>query len=169
MRIISELWTIALLFASMTLQANQLERQSLFKIERSKNANIVQYDAQIGTDSRLYEEEPVIGYWVRLAEQGQIQELSWVQRKLAFGFDADFHPESDSVTLNMAADIGPPIQVRLHDGKYRGIVEINGRPSELKKLFIQAHGKGISVTVDYIDIHGNDLGTGQETHMRIVP
>ena len=169
MRIISGLLTLALLFASMILQANQLERQSLFKIERSKNANIIQYDAQIGTDSRLYEKEPVIGYWVRLAEHGQVQELSWVQRKLAYGFDADFHPESDSVTLKMAADIGPPILVRLHEGKYRGIVEINGKPSQLEKIFIQSHGKGVSVTVDYIDIHGNDLGTAQETYMRIVP
>jgi hypothetical protein len=169
MRIISGLLTLALLFVSMILQANQLERQSLFKIERSKNANIIQYDAQIGTDSRLYEKEPVIGYWVRLAEHGQVQELSWVQRNLAFGFDADFHPESDSVTLKMAADIGQPILVRLHEGKYRGIVEINGKPSQLEKIFIQSHGKGISVTVDYIDIHGNDLGTGQETFMRVAP
>lgn len=169
MRIISGLLTLALMLAPVILHASQPERQSLFRVERSKNANIIQYDAQIGSDGKLLEKEPVIGYWIRLAEQGQVQELSWVQSKFAFGFDADFHPASDSVTLKMAAEIGQPIQVRLHEGKYRGIVEINGKPSELERIFIKSHGKGISVTVDYIDILGNDLGTGQEALMRIVP
>lgn len=169
MRIVSGLSILAFLLASLTLQASQPERQPLFKIERSKNANIIQYDAQIGSDGRLYKKEPVVGYWIRLAEQGQVQELSWVQRKFAYGFDADFHAASDSVTLKIAADIGQPILVRLHDGKYRGIVEVNGKTSELEKIFIQSHGKGISISVDYLDIHGKDLETRQDTFMRIVP
>jgi hypothetical protein len=36
-----------------SIQADQSDRQNLFKIERNKNANIVQYDAQIGADGKL--------------------------------------------------------------------------------------------------------------------
>lgn len=168
-RNISGLLTLALIFTSMILHAGQPERQSLFKIERSKNANVVQYDAQIGSDGKLHREEPVIAYWIRLAEQGQIQELSWIQRKFAYGFKTSFHDASDSVTLKMATGIDQPIQVRFQEGKYRAMVEINGHPSELERIFIQAHSKGISITVDHMDIFGNDLKTGQETYMRITP
>ena len=37
------------------------------------NANIIQYDAQVAPDGKLLKKEPVVGYWIRLAEQGQVQ------------------------------------------------------------------------------------------------
>ena len=66
MRIISGLLFIALICEPVLLQADQWERQSLFRIERSKNANILQYDAQIGPDGKLNKKEPVIVYCVLL-------------------------------------------------------------------------------------------------------
>jgi hypothetical protein len=169
MRISSFFLTIALILAPAILIAAETERQSLFKIERSKNANIIQYDAQFGADGKLNNKEPVIGYWIRLAEQGQVKKLSWVQRKFAFGFDTKFHRDSNSATINMVADIGQPIQVRYENGKYRAIMEIDGQSSELDRIFIQAHGKGISVNVEYVEIFGKDLATGEKTYARIIP
>ncbi len=49
MRKITAFLILALLGAPLLVQAETPARQHLFKIERSKNANIVQYDAQIGT------------------------------------------------------------------------------------------------------------------------
>jgi hypothetical protein len=169
MRIFSVLLTIALILAPAILVAAEPGRQSLFKIERSKNANIIQYDAQIGPDGKLYKREPIIGYWIRLADQGQVQELNWIQRKFAFGFDAEFHQKINSVTINMVADIGQPIEVRHLNGKYRAIVKLDGKFSELDRIFIQSHGKGISVTVDYVEIFANDLKNGEKTYDKIIP
>ena len=42
--------------------------QSLFVIERSKNANVVQYDARLTADGVLDPKEPVKVYWILLAE-----------------------------------------------------------------------------------------------------
>lgn len=169
MRISYVLLIIALALTHAILVAGETERQSLFKIERSKNANIIQYDAQIGPDGKLNNKEPVIGYWIRLAEQGQVKKLSWVQRTFAFGFKTKFHKNSNSATIEMVADIGQPIQVRFQDGQYRAIVELDGQSSELDTIFIQAHGKGISVNVEYVDIFGKDLTTGAKTYARIIP
>jgi hypothetical protein len=169
MRISFVLLVTGLFFSSATLVAAELERQSLFKIERSKNANIIQYDAQIDPCGKLNKKEPVIGYWIRLAEQGQVKKLSWIQRKFAFGFDTEFHRDSNSATINMVADIGQPVQVRYENGKYRAIMEIDGQSSELDRIFIQAHGKGISVTVEYVEIFGNDLKTDEKTYVKIIP
>ena len=169
MRIISGLLFIALICEPVLLQADQWERQSLFRIERSKNANILQYDAQIGPDGKLNKKEPVIVYWVRLAEQGQVKELSWIQRKFAFGFKTVTDRKSGLITLHMAADIGQPIRVQHIDGAYRAMVDIDGNPSQLEKIYIQASKKGMSITVEFVEIYGIDLDTGDETYIRFVP
>jgi hypothetical protein len=68
------LYTMAVIVCCPVLSyADTLDRQPLFKIERSKNANIIQYDAQLGADGKLHAREPVVAYWLRLAEQGQVQ------------------------------------------------------------------------------------------------
>ena len=169
MRIRTGLLTLALIFAPAFLYATDLQHQSLFKIERSKNANIIQYDAQIGSNGKLLKKEPVIGYWIRLAEQGQIQELSWIQSTFAFGFKAKYNQANDTATVDMVADIGQPITVQNVKGKYIATIDLDGTPSQLEKIFIQAHGKGVKVTVEYVEIFGKDLKTGEETYARIIP
>ena len=169
MRIYSTLLSFVLLTAPLMLFANQAGQQSLFKIERSKNSNIIQYDAQLGTDGRLLKKEPVVGYWIRHNEQGQIEQLSWIQRKFAFGFSAKYHRDSDSATVDMVADIGQPITVRRVKGKYMAVIDLEGHPSQLEKIYIKAHGKGISVTVEYVEIFGVDLNNGELTYAKIIP
>ena len=169
MRLTTGVLTLALIFAPAILLAEELEHQPLFKIERSKNANIIQYDAQIGPDGKLLKKEPVIGYWIRLAEQGQVKQLTWIQRTFAFGFKAKYHSASDTATVDMVADIGQPITVRRVDGEYMATVNIEDQPSQLLKMYIQAHGKGMTVKVEYVDIFGKDLETGEDTYARIIP
>ena len=151
------------------LFAKDLQHQSLFKIERSKNVNIIQYDAQIGSNGKLLKKEPVIGYWIRLAEQGQIQELSWIQSTFAFGFKAKYNQTNDTATVDMVADIGQPITVQSVKGKYIATVDLDGIPSQLVKIFIKAHRKGIRATVEHVEIFGKDLKSGEETYARIIP
>ena len=169
MRFYLALLTFSLMTAPAVVCAAQTGPQSLFKIERSKNANIIQYDAQIGSDGKLLRKEPVIGYWIRLAEQGQVQQLSWVQRTFAFGFSAKYHRDSDTATIDMVADIGQPITVKRVEGKYLAVIDFEGQPSQLERIFIQAHGKGISVTVEYVEIFGVDLKSGEPTYGKIIP
>lgn len=160
---------IAVSCAPLILHAEQLQYEPLFKIERSKNTNIIQYDAQIGSDGKLNKKEPVIGYWIRLAEQGQVKQLTWVQRRFAFGFKTKYHQATDSATVDMVADIGQPITVKRVNGHYMAMINLEGSPSQLEKIYIQAHGKGMSIKVEYVEIFGMDLTTGKETYAKIVP
>ena len=151
------------------LHAATPDRQALFKIERNKNANIVQYDVQIGADGKLLKKEPVVGYWVRLADKGQVQELSWIQKTFAYGFDAKYDRGTDSVELDMKADIARPITVGRDVDGYRAKTRIEGSDSWLEKIFIHATGKGMSTTVNYIELHGDDVKTGDRRYEKIVP
>ena len=163
------LLALVLIGAATPIHGVQLEQQPLFLIERSKNANIIQYDAQVGTNGKLNKKEPVIGYWIRLAEQGQVKQLTWTQRTFAFGFKTKYHKATDSATVDMVADIGQPITVKRVDEKYMALIDIEGQTSQLVKIFIQAEGKGLSVKVEYVEIFGLDLNTGKDTYARIIP
>ena len=160
---------LALFLAPLMVQAETPVRQHLFKIERSKNANIVQYDAQVGPDGKLTKKDPVVGYWIRLAEQGQVMELNWVQRTFAFGFKTKLDRNRESAELDMAGDFGRPIVVIRDGDQYLATAPIDGSQSYLEKMFIQSHGKGIKITVEYIELFGVDIETGEDRYQKFFP
>jgi hypothetical protein len=163
------LLVLLIICAPALVFAEAANRQHLFKIERSKNANIVQYDVQLGPDGKLLEREPVVAYWIRLAEQGQVEELSWVQRTFAFGFKARPDPEKDSVELEMKAGLGRPITVVRDGSEYRATILIDGSYSYLDRIFIQSERKGISVKVEYVELFGEDVKCPDERYEKFIP
>jgi len=160
---------LTLLFAPLPVQADTPARQHLFHIERSKNANIVQYDAQVGADGRLFKKEPVVGYWIRLAEQGQVKELSWVQRTFAFGFDTKLDKSRESAELHMKADVGRKINIIRNGDEYRATIMIDGALSYFEKMYIDASRNGMSLKVRFVELYGEDMQTGEVSYEKFVP
>jgi hypothetical protein len=148
---------------------NTPNRGALFHIERNKNANIVQYDAQFQQNGTLHSEQPVVAYWVRLAEQGQIRELSWVQKKFAYGFSVKLNKVENTAKLEMVAIPGRTIMIRLDNGDYRAITDINGVKCYVEKLFIHADGEGLSTSVNYIELFGNSVSNDADQYERFQP
>jgi hypothetical protein len=160
---------LALFSVSTALCSDPLRREPLFKIERSKNANIIQYDARIGPDGKLDAERPIVAYWVRLAEEGQVEPLSWLQRKFAFGFDAEYDPLTDSASMEMAVDVGRSIRVVRDGDVYRAMTNIGQWEAFLDRIYIKAHKHGLLITVEYVDVFGRDTKTGEERFEHFVP
>lgn len=149
--------------------AETVTSQGLFHIERNKNANIVQYDAQVGMDGKLVNKKPVVAYWIRHAEQGQVKKLSWIQRTFAFGFKARPIDNGEHIELIMKIDFGEPITI-IHEGKqYRATIPIDGSPSYLEKVFVQASGRGLFTKVQFIELFGIDMETGAAHQQRLYP
>jgi len=167
---ISALVMIMLLtLVSASLLAQDPVIHPLFKIERSKNANIIQYDARSGPDDKLLKKDPVVGYWIRLNEQGQRKELTWVQRTFAFGFKTRLAKDRESAEMDMVADLGAPVSVIREGDDYRATIPIEGRTSYLDRIYIKASGKGIKVDVEYVETFGKDVETGEDRYQKIVP
>jgi len=141
----------------------------LFRIERSKNANVVQYDVQLRADGRLDPKEPVVAYWIRLEKDGQRKDLSWIQRRFAYGFDTGYNRETGVATLRMKADLGREIRVVRGDEGYRAELVIDGRPAYIERIFIQSIEGGVLPEVEYIDFWGTDLETGEPRYERFEP
>jgi len=161
--------SLALFYVSTALCSDPLRHDPLFKIERSKNANIIQYDALVGPDGKLDAKTPVVAYWIRLAEGGEVRKLSWIQRTFAFGVHAHYDPVTDTAPMNMAVDIDRDIAVVRDGDVYRAKTTIDGAPSYLDRIYIEAHKRGFLIKVDFVDIYGQDAVTGEERYEHFVP
>ncbi len=158
------------LAAALPVQgARVVDRQPLFRIERNEDRNVVQYDAQVGLDGRLDPETPVDAYWVKVEKGGVRKELKWIERQLAYGFDASYDEADDVARLDMAADIGRQITVRAIEGRYRAEMPISGRTSLLDRVYVEARDTKPLPTVVHLDLHGTDVATGEPLFERLRP
>jgi hypothetical protein len=151
-----------------SLAKNRLT-QHLFKIERSTNDNIVQYDVQMTADGKLDPKEPVVAYWVRLAKDGQKEDLKWVEKSFAYGFKVKYNAKTNTATMDMVAKINRKIKVYEVQGEYRAETTIDGQSAYIEKIFISSKGKGVSAKVTFIELFGKDEKTGEDRYERLTP
>jgi hypothetical protein len=143
--------------------------QPLFRIERSKNANVVQYDARVRPDGSLHRQEPVDAYWLRLASTGKRKELKWLARKAAYGFAVEWR-EDGSLLLDMVAPIGRRVQVVRGDEGWEARTRIDGRESRIQRIFVQSRERRFRLpTVEFIDFTGVDVETGEARTEHYLP
>jgi len=139
----------------------------LLVIERSTNANVVHYAAGLTGDGALDPAEPVLVYWVLLAEDGRRKKLNWLEKKKAYG--VKLKPAADGYTMTLAAAPWMPLAVKRAGGVVRLEAPINGRPAVMEKMFIQSRSGLLGPKVEYIDLYGKDLATGEPCRERIRP
>lgn len=143
--------------------------QPLFRIERSKNANVVQYDARVRDDGSLDRDRPVDAYWLRLASTGERRELKWLARTAAYGFDADWQPDG-SLELDMVAPIGRRVRVMRTEEGWQARTRIGGRECRIDRIFVQSKERRWRLPkVQFIDFGGVEVAGGEECTERYVP
>ena len=145
------------------------ETRPLFIIERSKNANVVHYDARLVADGKLDPDEPVIAYYIMLAEDGRRKELNWIEKKMAYGFNIRPDPSVSGYELTMVAAPQRSITVKQEGSAFRAELLINGRPAVLEKIYINASDGPIWPTVHYIELYGRDTQTAEHRFERVRP
>ena len=160
--------SIALLIPMESL-SKDTQMQHLFKIERSKNANIVQYDVQMKADGKLDPKKPVVAYWIRHAKDGQKEDLSWVEKSFAYGFKTKYDAKMNTADIDMVAKINRQIKVSEVQGEYRAETTIDGQSAYLEKIFISSSGKGMSPEISYMELFGKDIQTGEDRYEKFSP
>lgn len=137
---------------------------TLFVIQRSLNANEVHYDVKTGADGALAE-EPVVAYWVMKAEDGHREDLTFLERKMAYGFEVSGSGSERDVTL-VAWDLRKIRLTRVGE-RWRGRTSIDGQDAYLTRLFIQSEDGGVKPKVLFVDVFGEavDGGKAVQEHM----
>jgi hypothetical protein len=142
--------------------------QQLFIIERSKNANVVRYDARLTAGGELDPNRPVIAYWILLAEDGRREELNLIEKKMAYGFHIEPDHSVNGYRMTIVALPQGQITVRKDGDAIRAELVIDGRPAVLEKIYISASDGLLGPKVHYIELYGKDLGTGEKRYHKIV-
>ena len=163
------MWWFAVLALLAAPAAAQIKTSPLFIIERSKNANVVHYDARLTADGKLDPKEPVIAYWVMLAENGRREKLKWIEKKKAYGFTIKPDPSVNGYKMNLVAAPEKQIIVKAERDGVRAEAVIDGRPAVLEKMYINASDRLTGPKVHYIEVYGKDLQTGEKRREKMVP
>ncbi|MBX3203722.1 MAG: DUF4833 domain-containing protein [Labilithrix sp.] len=139
--------------------------QPLFRIERSKNANVVQYDAVLESLDKLVPSGPVAVYWILLAEDGRREGLSALDRR-AYGFKVAAEPGGSwLVYLNAAKDRS--IRVLRWQGRWAAQIVIGGKSAVLTRMFVASDESAFIPRVKWVDLFGVDMVTGQPVTERL--
>jgi hypothetical protein len=146
----------------------QASTQPLFIIERSTNANTVHYDARLTADGELDPTEPVIAYWVMLADDGRRKELNWIEKNLAYGFEIKPDPSVGGYIMTMVATPQRPIIVKKEGNAVHAELVIDGHPAIVEKMYINASDGDSWPQVHYIELYGTDVQTAEKRFERIM-
>ncbi|MFM6947477.1 MAG: DUF4833 domain-containing protein [Aquirufa sp.] len=144
---------------------------SLFYIQRSSNANAVIYDANLIADKKLNPKNPVHTYWIRYTDKGQKEELTTIQRTLAYGlYTNPIVNETDSYEGYFLAYRKRKFVVKMDSkGSPIALFPINGRLQILKKVFVSVNEEKFMPSVNYIELFGKDPVTGKDVYERFKP
>jgi len=139
---------------------------TLFIIERSKNANIVEYDANIDPQGNIHSEQPIHACWKLLAEDGRIAELSLFEQK-AYGFNCTYDRTTGEYQLVINSFKERKIKVYKEDNTVRAETIINGKPAYLERVYIKAEQSVLLPSVKYLELYGKDKALGTLLYEKI--
>jgi len=134
----------------------------LFYLQRTPNTNTIVYEVNL-KNGKPDPEEPVRVFWLRYQEKGQKQDLSYIQRKFAYGIRYKKLTENQyELTFVSYKKYKMYLQAGA-DGRYRVYSTIGKKMSQLQKIYlkIKEGGSFWSPNIEYVEISGSDPGTGQ--------
>jgi hypothetical protein len=144
------------------------KKDPLFRIERSKNKNIVQYDACLLQNKNVSDSKPVDVYWI-LAD-GQKEELSFLESGQAYGIESKEKLGENKFRILLGAVKDREIIIQKMKGDYKALVRINGKLSILERVYVNSEEQVIGFPkVHYIDLFGRILQTNQPIKERMTP
>ncbi len=133
----------------------------LFTIEKSSNANRVQYDARLKPDGHIDPKQPIVAYWVMAAEDGRRQELNILERVKAYGFTLR-QDGLDSYRLWVVSHPNKEIHVFRDGGTVKAEAVIAGKVALVEKIYIQMRRSFLLSLPDFGEMFGFDRETGEK-------
>jgi phosphatidylglycerophosphate synthase len=153
-----------------TFPIPRFNAKTQFYVQRTPNTNTIMYELNM-KDGVLDEKDPVHVYWIRYASGGGTEELSYIQRKFAYGVKVTKVAEGKFKLLFAAYDKIPFYLMKSTAGIYHTYVEIEGKMMILRRLYIRIDPGGTfwAPNVKYVEFKGTEVGTGKELVKRINP
>jgi hypothetical protein len=147
-----------------------INSQRLFYLQRTSNVNTIVYDLNLTGDGKLNIDEPVKAYWIRYAENGQKQDLNYIQRKFAYGLTSKALDNGNYDIRFVSYKKFPLTLMKAGDGKYHIFASIAQKQVMLNRIFVKIDGGSFWLpNVSYVEVKGSDPVTGKEIVERFKP
>lgn len=142
----------------------------LFYVQRDPNSNTIVYELNVNDKGQLDQDEPIHPYWIRYGEKGQHEELSFIQRKFAYGLIQKSNGNGKFDIRFVSYKKFPLTLMRTGDGKYHIFATIAQKQVILNRIFVKIEGGSFWLpNVVYVEMKGSDPATGQEIVDRFKP
>lgn len=139
----------------------------LFYMQRTPNTNTIVYEINL-KNGVLDEDEPIHPYWIRYTEQGQKQELNYIQRKFAYGVKVKKISPTYYEFSFVSYKKNKMYLILGNDKKWHVHAKVNGAWAILNYIFIKIDGGTFwSPNVLYYELNGYDPVTKQPMRERL--
>lgn len=167
--LVTKLFVIAGAFTLYAGKPDCCERQSLFKIERTRDADEVYYDVNLCADGSLYIENPVNVYWVRHTGDGRHDPLTWMQRRYAYGINI-LEREKDRVVFQFVSYNKMTFVVRRDPEGVFKVYMANSNETQVRiiRVFFEP-GTSLIPSIEKVELHTLNSQSGRMTIQTVNP
>jgi hypothetical protein len=142
--------------AQGSLPVPALNKDLLFYLQRSTNANTIVYELQ-HTDSTLDTGHPVHPFWILYAEKGQKEDLDYIQRKFAYGIKSNKISDNHYELKFVSYDKYKLELMRGTDNRLHVYTTINNKKAILTRIYLKINGGTFWFPrIEYVDVEGID-------------
>ena len=133
----------------------------LFKIERSRDPDIVMYDVNLDSKGNLDRSMPIKIYWIKKTEDNHFETLTGIQRKFSYGLSYKDISEN-RVVFQFASSLDRTFElIKCSDNYYRVFTDYYGKQVELKSLYVHFEDESFWFpSISKIDLFGIDSDDG---------
>jgi hypothetical protein len=142
----------------------------LFYVQRDPNINTIVYELNVNSKGVLDEKEPVKIYWLRYGDGEGKKDLSYIQRKFAYGLHVK-KISAEKYELTFVSYGKRTFHLmKGTDGKFHVYATINNKQAILNRVFVRIEGGSFWVpNVVYAEFNGLDPATEKEVMERFNP
>jgi hypothetical protein len=145
----------------------------LFYVQRTINSNTIVYTLNQEKDGNLNEAEPIKAYWIKYAQGGKIDPLTYIQKNFAYGVKSKiFDKEKKSYMFEFVSYHKRQFYLlkSATDNKYHVYGYINNKLTILNNILVKIEGGTFWIpNVKYVEVNAFDSSTSSEVTEIIKP
>jgi len=133
----------------------------LFYLQRDPNTNTIVCQLNVDKQGEVNKDQPINVFWMRYGDKGEKKELSYIQRKFAYGIVSK-DLGNGQFELRFVSHKKLPMYLRKStaDKKYHVYATINDKKMEIERIFLRIEGGSFWFpNVKYVEIRGRDAAT----------
>lgn len=144
-------------------------KNQLFYLQRDPNTNTIIYELNVDAKGEVNRSEPILVYWLRYDDNGEKKDLSYIQRKFAYGIQTkELAKDQYEIRFVSHKKIPMYLMISKDDQKFHVYVTVNNKKIELSKIFVRIEGGSFWLpNVKYVELTGINTATDTPVVERI--